>query len=74
VIWTPWIEASARSNAGERTAPRVNVRPKWGLLSENFKKLPPPYTFEIPLKPPLLLFDFPVQSEPAQCSWVLAHT
>jgi len=33
-----------------------------------------PPTFKKPLKPPLLLFEFFVQSEPTRCSWVLAHT
>jgi hypothetical protein len=51
----------------------VNVPKKWGLPAREFQEITPARTFKKPLKPPPLLFDLFVQSEAAQCLWVLAQ-
>jgi hypothetical protein len=64
LIGTAWSEASARSNAGDRAAPRVNVPKKWGPPTREFQEITPhPVLSRTPLKPPPLLFDLLVQSE-----------
>jgi len=70
VIGTAWSEASARSNAGERAAPRVNVRKKWAFPRREFQKNSSTPTFKKPIKPRPLSFELFAQSEPTQCSRV----
>jgi hypothetical protein len=50
----------------------MNARKKWVPPTREFQENSPIPTFKKPLKPPLLLFELLVQSEPARCSWVLA--
>jgi len=60
-FWVALSEPEATKRA--RTVPSV----------QEFQEIDSHPTFKKPLKPPLLLFELFVQSEPARCSWALAH-
>jgi hypothetical protein len=67
------IAASPTMRAEQGRAARERAKRNGSLLRREFQEITPTPTFKKPLKPPLLLFEFFVQSEPARCSWVLAH-
>jgi hypothetical protein len=60
------IGDSAMQDTRRSPEERPQIMGKANVYRLGGRKLPPPATFKKPLKPPLLLFDFPVQSEPAQ--------